>query len=507
MKKFLSLMLAVALVLTVLAVPAVADDEVVVLTAMWSGNRPDNEFTAETHQYIIDTLGIDLQLTQVSENFEQQLALTLGSNDIPDLLWMTYDTYVAYVGEGLFYDITDLVGNYPDLMEYVDTNGYGDYCWERMTVDGAIYGVPTRSINPTMYTAGIRKDWLEHLNLDVPTTLDELTEVLRAFTEDDPDGDGQDNTYGTSFCGLDYGSVFFGAFGATSMMDYLLNDDGTITTNVISDNYKQAILYLKELYEKGYMDPEVFTQSSAQTYEKFATSQMGYWPCWWSHGGSVYLKYGFGDNNPDGDIIMMDAITGPEGQRGLPACDPIWRTVAITYGCKHVDKALELINWEITPYGWYTVQCGVEGTYFEMDESGKVTWYWGLEGKSRRGDDIADMEIYKFIENLGLQQQLYTLDESDYGAKRTAGIATCMRADVYTNLFMGMYTDEYNKLNPELKTYYTNTTIKFIMGELDIETEWDNYVTTYLSMGGEAVRTSLLEKYNAEHGTSYTFAD
>ena len=148
----------------------------------------------------------------------------------------------------------------------------------------------------------------------------------------------------------------------------------------------------------------------------------------------------------------------------------------------------------------------VEKNQISYDETGKLTWYWGLEGKNKRGDEIADMEIYKFIENLGLQSQMYTLDESDYGAKRTAGIATCMRANAYQNLFMGMYTDEFNNLNSELDNYYTNMSVKFIMGELDIEAEWDNYVSTYLSMGGETVRNSLLEKYNAENGTAYTFA-
>ena len=202
---------------------------------------------------------------------------------------------------------------------------------------------------------------------------------------------------------------------------------------------------------------------------------------------------------------MMDAVSGPDGKHGLPACDPIWRTIGISYTCKNVEKALELINWEITPKGWYTVQCGVEGDYFEMDDNGKVTWYWGLEGKNKRGDSIADMEVYKFIENLGLEQQLYSLDGSESGAKRTAGITTCMNASVYTNLFMGMYTDEYTNLNGELENYYTNMSVKFIMGEMDIDSEWDNYVATYLSMGGETVRTSLLDKYNAENGTSYTF--
>ena len=375
MKKTLICLLAAMMLALMLPLCASAQDDVVTIKAMWEATRPENEYTEETRQYIREHLGIDLELTQVSENFSQQLALSIAGGDIPDLIWMTYDTYVQYAEDGLFADLTDKIAAYPDIMSYVDTNGYGEACWQRMTVDGRIYGVPTRSVNPTMYTAAIRQDWLDKLNLAVPQTLDELTEVLRAFTEDDPDGDGVNDTYGVTCAGLDYLSVFFGAFGATSMQDYLLREDGTVTTNVISENYREALRYLSDIYAKGYMDPEVFTQSGAQTYEKFATAKAGYWPNWWSNSGSVYMKYGFADNNPDGQLTVMQPVKGANGQSGLPACDPIWRTVAISTSCEHVDKVLELINWECTPYGWYTVMNGVEGDYFEMNDAGEVTWY------------------------------------------------------------------------------------------------------------------------------------
>ena len=147
MKKFLSVLLSLVLLLAVVPMGALAEEEVVTLTLLSDGNRPQNEFTDETWQYIKDNLGIDLQVTQAPENFTQQLALMVAGGDVPDIIWMNYDVYVTYAQEGLFTDLTDLVGNYPDLMEYVDTNGMGQYCWDRMTIDGAIYGVPTRCVN------------------------------------------------------------------------------------------------------------------------------------------------------------------------------------------------------------------------------------------------------------------------------------------------------------------------------------------------------------------------
>ena len=134
MKKYLAILMAVLMLLTALPLSALAEEEVVTLTYLSNGNRPQNEYTDEVWQYIKDNLGIDVQVTQAPENFTQQLALLVASGDIPDLIWMDYNTYVSYAEEGLFYDISDLVANYPDIMEYVDTNGMGEYCWNRMTV-------------------------------------------------------------------------------------------------------------------------------------------------------------------------------------------------------------------------------------------------------------------------------------------------------------------------------------------------------------------------------------
>lgn len=512
MKKILAILLASMMLLSLLpAAVAESAEGPVVITAMWENSRPQNAYTDEIHDYILKALNIDLQLICVSENFTQQLALTIASGDIPDLILMEYRTYVEYANEGLFTDLTGLVDQYSDLMDYVNTGDQGEMCWNRMKVDGAIYGIPTRSVNTSMLTTAIRQDWLDNLGLQVPTTIDELTEVLRAFTEDDPDQNGLNDTYGLSTYGMhniysmNYLSTIFGAFGAAPGQQYLLNDDGTVTTNVISDEYKAAVSYLHDIYAAGYMDPEIFTNSNSQAYEKFATGKMGFWPCWWSNPGSVYVKYGFLDNCPTGKITLVDPIVGPDGKSGLIGTDPIWRVLGITSSCKNVDKVLELINWQCTPYGWYTCQCGVEGNYFEMDDAGNVTWYWGMDGKNKNGDEISDMELYKFIENLDLQSRLYKLDESNYGQYRAAGLESCMNAKVYQDLFTGIITDEYTKLNSELESYMDNNITKFIMGELDLDKDWDNFVSTYLNMGGEQVRTSLLNAYNEANGTSYTF--
>ena len=84
MKKILAILLASMMLLSLLpAAVAESAEGPVVITAMWENSRPQNAYTDEIHDYILKTLNIDLQLICVSENFTQQLALTIASGDIP----------------------------------------------------------------------------------------------------------------------------------------------------------------------------------------------------------------------------------------------------------------------------------------------------------------------------------------------------------------------------------------------------------------------------------------
>ena len=75
--------------------------------------------TDMVHQAIIDHTGVDLSLNYVSDNVEQKFSLLVTGDTIPDISVLTYDMYMEYAKQGAFYDITDLVDKYPNLMKYV----------------------------------------------------------------------------------------------------------------------------------------------------------------------------------------------------------------------------------------------------------------------------------------------------------------------------------------------------------------------------------------------------
>lgn len=143
--------------------------------------------------------------------------------------------YVNYAQTGVIADITELYEKYAsdELKEYVGVDG--GQSMNALTLDGKIYGLPMMGNGydevPVMF---IRQDWLDNLGLKMPTTIEELKEVARAFTEDDPDGNGQNDTYGLAVDGVEVltksiGTLegFFECFGLYPGSDAMtFMDDG-----------------------------------------------------------------------------------------------------------------------------------------------------------------------------------------------------------------------------------------------------------------------------------------
>lgn len=126
----------------------------------------------------------------ISNNiYGEKLNLTLASGEIPDLIMINDpfgSTFMTMALQGAFWNLSDYIKDYPNL-----ANRIPDIAWETTKLsDGGNYGVPRpRSVDGESFFI-IRKDWLDNLGLEVPTTTDELKTVMKAFVEDDPNGNG-----------------------------------------------------------------------------------------------------------------------------------------------------------------------------------------------------------------------------------------------------------------------------------------------------------------------------
>lgn len=509
MKQLLSITMASALMCVSLSNGVYAkNDDVVTLDVFYASSRPMNDATELTRQYIRDNLGVDINLIQGDvTNFGQQLALYISSEDMPDIVLCDYGTWMDYAQSGAWADLSPYLSDeYSDLMDYVEDD------WSYMTIDDAVYGIPDKLSVPSSHVTYIREDWLKNLGLEIPVTLDEYTEVLRQFTFNDPDGNGVDDTYGLSAAGYTYLSFLMGAFGASTERDYFLNDDGTITDNAISDEYKAALSYFRDIYKEGLIDPELFTCTYEQAMAKWGRGEMGLLSSWWSHGFNAYSRFDFGALQPDAEVTPILPPTGENGMSGNLYSSPFSQVVGISYLCseEEIAAALKYMNFQASDYGFRVLQYGVEGEFFDWDEeNNQTTWYWGFnDNKSKSGEyETTDMEVYKILYHEDLNAQTFKLAGTSEYDLLAASSDMRFEEPVREDLLCMMLTDEYVDYNAELDNYFVENMLAFIMGEKDIDTEWDAYVSEYLSMGGEIEREAQLAAYNEKFGTDYTFAN
>ena len=146
---------------------------------------------------------------------------------------------------------------------------------ESFKFDDKIYGV-NGGYTGNFFTRTLRKDWLDNLGLDVPETVDDLFEVAKAFTENDPDKNGKDDTGGLTAAGTWNLGDIFQAFDArldnTSSGSITWDaKEGVWIDSMLKPEMIDALKYLKKLYDNKYLDNEFLTNKGNNMREKIYT--------------------------------------------------------------------------------------------------------------------------------------------------------------------------------------------------------------------------------------------
>lgn len=225
-----------------------------------------------------------------SNDFGEQKALLFASDDLPDAFFGSCglgDSDIVQNKEKLL-ELTDLINEetMPNLMKiFEEDSTMRMACTDR---NEQIYSLPKKipfrpKLNSQNY---INKEWLDNLNLEMPTNYDELKEVLIAFKEQDADGDGDpNNEIPISGYKPGYGSVLLDSFDLIERGDEHMSLDANNKVVFVptQDHYKEAVKYLRELWELGVMDEEYFTQEGSMytaKLQKEGGSQIGIFSGW-----------------------------------------------------------------------------------------------------------------------------------------------------------------------------------------------------------------------------------
>ncbi|OQY31944.1 MAG: hypothetical protein B6241_12700 [Spirochaetaceae bacterium 4572_59] len=242
----------------------------------------DLENNAWSRAYV-DELGINLKYdwTVNGTQWDQKMNLAIASGSLPDIFPVGAKQLAMLVEAELIQPLGAIYDEYAsdDLKEIQLQQGTIPF--DAATFNGQLMGIPeTNSFIDAANFLWIREDWRNALNLSKPETMDELIKIIYAFANDDPDGNGKDDTYGfavsNNIYNYGYSSIegFCNAFHAYPTI-WVKDSSGKLVYGSIQPEMKEALIVLQKMFKDGVIDPEFGVKDRGKLVEDTVAGKYG----------------------------------------------------------------------------------------------------------------------------------------------------------------------------------------------------------------------------------------
>lgn len=470
-----------------------------------------------------------------------KLATSITTGKYSDIIGGSATEIVKYAEAGVIADITDVFEEYAsdELKEYVQYGGINHSV--AGSINGRMYGIPVISEYQTEgMQMFIRQDWLDELGLEIPSTMEELKAVSRAFTENDPDGNGKDDTYGLALCGKEGFTfwsglqAFFEGYGAapgywSDSFTFVERDGEIIWGGLLADEMKAALRDLQEMYENGWLTNDFGLMDYNQLLKDVGDGKCGIYfaPRW----GGIFPYAEALKSNPEAEIsaaLIPDGM-GEGSSKAYIQTTPE-KFYAVSSKCEHPEALIKLMNLTVRLLANYQ---NMEEYYMFWGQSGvysgwKASWI-PIQKPGNIMDTITKeleaMETGELPEGLTMAQAeeikaiwyFYEMREEGRLAELLAAEDARILHGIYNSTVCGengggvvmlqqiqedkfMYS-AYNTVPTEkmascyttLNTLTIETIIKIICGA-DVES-YDDFIETWKNLGGEEVSREASEWY------------
>jgi len=472
-------------------------DSLSIMAPYFSTTPPEDDDPVGAKLSELAGLDLDMQWVPNAE-YGDRTNVVLAGDEIPDVMVIQQKSqgFVQTAEAGGFWDLTDHLasGDYPNLVTE------NPEVQEASSVNGKVYGVyRARDVVRTSIT--IRKDWLKNLGLEEPTNTDELMAVSKAFTEDDPDGNGKDDTYGMIVpawgASIGTGSPYDAIetwFGAGNVWK---DDGGELIPSFTTPEWKQALDYEKQLIENGYVNKDYATLDGSTGWnEPFLNGKGGIIIDVQSRASQ--LSELFKEQDPktyDQKVALVGNIAGPNGDFALPT--PGYSGfLAVPKASVQTEDQLKQVLTALDKLAAKDAQIlennGIEGDNFTVDgdfavfDKSKQDYTDLVSGSwAQIGTNVAGFEAYK------------PKPETEYDAELEQERLDLQAKDLEKAVFnpgAALVSETYMSNGVQLDQVIADARIQYISGQID-EAGLDAAIAQWKSSGGDAVTAEMNELY------------
>ena len=478
----------------------------------------DNRWTRAMRE----ELGINVTYKWVADSSQAQekLKLTMASGDLPDVITLEgaqrLVDFQQLAEAGLLADVTDLWEQYAAPLTKEVVGADGQVIFDAVSYDGRMMGIPGPSAGlDTFSYFWVRQDWLDNLGLAPPRTTAELLEMARAFTHDDPDGNGEDDTFAMMLDkSLWYRSEgFFWSFGAYPDT-WLEAPGGGLTYGALQPEVKDALAALRAMHADGQLDPEWPVKDGAKANEAFARNAVGI-----SYGGH-WISYDFlpgweNDNSIDWSVYPQPGVDGtpPKGELELG----MQRIYAVRRDYEHPEALLKAYNlyWEklygdTGDYEYWGNDEHMDGIWWIGPFAAFHPWvnippYYDIQAVYAGTKDPAELtgvslDYYNNTENNPHPAQQWAWQEmfSDPATSPFGHITRRVdEGSLFVDNFVGAPTPTMTDRWGTLEELKATTFTRIIVGDLDLDRGFAEFVEDWQKLGGDRITQEVSDWYRA----------
>lgn len=447
--------------------------------------------------------------------------LLFASDSMPDMVY-SYPNQTTYsyragqdkaIEDGYFIDINEYLDYAPNYLSWLANND--DLRKASYSDTGKLYGMwgvwsgMDSEHTYADYGLAIRQDFLDKVDMEVPTTYSEWEAVLTAFKDEL----GIKAPLYTSKYGIDMGEMMAGYDTAP----YWYQRDGVIQYGPMDDGYRDYLVMMNDWYQKGLLDPDFATRSSTGVTadnDMILNDQVGALTDYGTRLGDTYISRGA--TNPDFNLVGAPQPTKDADDPTY--VEPAYRdntyTMMVSGVCNSVSADSENIELAVRWLdGFYAEEIALDANYGTEEFEGTV---WHYDDSTSTGR-IIDYD-YRYSNPDGKSSGMILVE---YSAKnppvRYEGMQVeCspqVKKDGYeiwklyepTNAVPTRITPtsdegtEFASLYTDIETYVQECNVKFIIGQMSLD-DYDSYRDTLTSMGIDRcieLRQAALDRYNA----------
>lgn len=537
MKRFLSLLLVFCMVIVLGAcgqgnTPAPASTPVSTATAVQASTAPASTATAEggpiTNEkvtlkvVVYDDAGVSYDDNGVVKWLEEKtnvhidwniiqddgegknLDLIVASGDLPDIMdvYMSAAKQQKYASEGVIIPLDDMLGKFGTY-----TQKLIDYLPDTKKIitapDGKIYGLPMlEECYHCSWSAKawINKTWLDNLGLQMPVTTDDFYNVLKAFKTGDPNGNGKADEvplalgdWEGNIDGFIMDAFVYSSYG----QNRLTLNSGVVAPAYTQDAYREGLKYLNKLYKEGLIYKDSVSGKELEAYptmtlvENTDAIQLGVA----LNGGPAGDAENEAAGAPTSNYVTVPPLTGPAGFSSASYYPPfIWGGKFISKSCKNPEVAFKWLDFLVSDEASLWQIFGVEGKDWQRaaagtigldgkpaiidtsilpagTESGNLTSLGYMWPKALFNGQVASPDRPNWIEVRLAQETM-----KNYDGKQPKEILPTLVPDQ-------TITAEYDELQSAISSYVTESVLAFVRGDMDVNNDWDSYITKLKGKG------------------------